>query len=101
MAGLEIETGKENIKTREELIEECLEAGIPVTGHEDEETLEMFLGSADEEDDFDDEEEDDFDDEFEDNEIDEPVDEKEILDEDFDFEDDEDDLFDDDDPQYN
>lgn len=99
MAGLEKESGKESIKTREELLEECLEIGIPVTGHEDEETLEMFLGSADDEDDFDDEEEDDFDDEFDD---DDPVDEKEILDEEFDFDEEEDDdLFDDDDPQYN
>ena len=102
MTGLEVESGKKSIKTREELIEECLEIGIPVTGHEDEETLEMFLGSADEEDDFDDDEEDDFDDEFEDDEIEEPIDEKEILDEEFDFEeDDDDDLLDDDDPQYN
>lgn len=99
MAGLDFETEKEGIKTREDLIEECLEIGIPVTGHEDQETLEMFLGSADEYDDFDDEE--DFDDEFEDSELDEPVDDKEILDEEFDFDEDDDDLFDDDDPQYN
>lgn len=102
MAGLDLESGKESIKTREELIEECLDLGIPVTGHEDEETLEMFLGSADDDDFVDDEEEDDFDDDFEDDELDEPVDDKEILDEEFDFEeDDDDDLFDDDDPQYN
>lgn len=99
MAGLELETGNDNMKTREELLEECLDSGIPVTGHEDQETLEMFLGSADEDDYFDDDE--DFEDDFGDNEIDEPMDDKEILDEDFDFDDDEDLFDDDDDPQYN
>ncbi|HKJ81483.1 MAG TPA: hypothetical protein VJ954_05620 [Ignavibacteriaceae bacterium] len=100
MTGLELETGKETIETHEELLEESLEICIPVAGHQDDEALKMFLGSAEEDDDFDDEEG--FDDEFEDNEIDEPIDDKEILDEDFDFDDDEDDdLFDDEDPQYN
>lgn len=98
MAVLEMKSGKESIKTREELIEECLEIGIPVTGHEDEETLEMFLGSADDDDDFVNDD-DDFDDDFDDDELEEPVDDKEILDEEFDFE--EDDDLEDDDPQYN
>ena len=98
MAVLEMEAEKQIIKSREELIEECLEMGIPITGHEDKETLEMFLGSADEDDDFGDDEDDDFDDEFDDDEIDEPVDDKEILDEEFDFDDDD---LDEDDPQYN
>lgn len=37
---------------REQLIEQCLEMGMPVIGDEDEETLEMYLDMAD--DDFDD-----------------------------------------------
>lgn len=100
MMGLDSESEKTSIKTREELIEECIEAGIPVTGYEDEETLEMFLGSADDDDDYADEEEDD---DFEDeNEIEEPSDDEEIFDEDFDFDEDEDeDLFEDDEASYN
>ncbi|MGA8263738.1 MAG: hypothetical protein WB779_04810 [Ignavibacteriaceae bacterium] len=94
MAGSGNELGKTVIKSREELIEECLEIGIPVIGHEDRETLKMFLGSAD--DDFVDDPE--GDDGFEDG----PSDDDEIFDEDFDFdEDDEDDLFEDDDVSYN
>jgi len=92
MAGIENEPGNESVKTREELIDESIEIGIPVARHENKITLEMFLGSADE-DDFDD----DFDDDLDD-EIDEPLGDKDI--EDFDFDED-DDLFDDDDPQYN
>jgi len=99
MAVLEKGSKKLIIKSREKLMEECLEIGIPITGYEDKETLEMFLGSADEEDDLGEDEEDDFDDEFEDDDLDEPVDDKEIVDEEFDFE--EDDDLDDDDPQYN
>lgn len=104
MTGLDSEFEKITIKSREELLEECLEIGIPVTGYEDQETLEMFLGSADD-DDFDDEdnEDEDFDDEFEDeDEIGEPAEDDEIFDEDFDFEEDEDeDLFEDDETSYN
>ena len=98
-------------KSKQELIEECIESGIPVTGHEDVETLEMFLNSSDydDDDDFDDEEDDNIDDEDEPDEEDdsseiEPEDEDEIYDDDFDFEEDEEeDLFDDeeDDVQYN
>ena len=103
MTGLEKESGNENIKTREELLEEYFEAGIPVTENEDEDTIKMFLGSADDDDYFDDEdeEEDEFEDEFDDD-VEEPAEDDEIFDEDFDFdEDDDDDLFDDDDPQQN
>jgi hypothetical protein len=97
MTGLNNQSGKEEVKTREELIEECLEIGIPVTGYEDQETLKMFLGSA--EDDYSEEEEDD---EFDDDGFDEEPDD-EIFDEDFDFdeEDDDDDLFEDDESSYN
>ena len=101
MAGFDNESGKVEIKSREELVEECLDMGIPVIGNEDRETLEMFLGSADdnyedEEDDFDDDL--DGDDGFEEG----PSDDDEIFDEDFDFdEDDDDDLFEDDDVSYN
>ncbi len=97
MAGNKV-SGKTVIKTREELIEECLEIGIPVTGHEDQETLEMILSSAD--DDYEDKEEDDFDGDegFEE----EPSEDDEIFDEDFEFdEDDDDDLFEDDESSYN
>ncbi len=103
-------TANNSDKTQEELIEECIENGIPVTGHEDIETLEMYLGSSDldDDDDFDDDEDDNFDDEEEvDGEEDdiseiEPEDEDEIYEEDFDFDDDEEDDFDDDeDVQYN
>jgi hypothetical protein len=94
-------------KTQEELIEECIENGIPVTGHEDIETLEMFLSASDDDDDFDDDDDDDFDDddELEDeeeviSEI-EPEDEDEIYDDDFDFDEDEDDDDLDDEVQYN
>ena len=98
MTGLNNQSGKEEMKTREELIEECLEIGIPVTGYEDQETLKMFLGSAD--DDYSDEEEDN--DEFDDDGFDEEPDD-EIFDEDFDFdeEDEDDDLFEDDESTYN
>ena len=92
MAGFENESVKPVIKSHEELIEECLEMGIPVTGHEDQETLEMFLGSTDEEDD-------DFDDDLDGFEE-EPPDDDEIFDEDFDFDED-DDLFEDDEASYN
>jgi hypothetical protein len=97
MTGLNNQSGKEETKTREELIEECLEIGIPVTGYEDQETLKMFLGSAD--DDYSDEEDDD---EFDDDGFDEEPDD-EIFDEDFDFdeEDEDDDLFEDDESSYN
>jgi hypothetical protein len=97
MTGLNNQSGKEEVKTREELIEECLEIGIPVTGYEDQETLKMFLGSA--EDDYSEEEDDD---EFDDDGFDEEPDD-EIFDEDFDFdeEDDDDDLFEDDESSYN
>ena len=96
MTGSNNQSGKEELKTREELIEECLEIGIPVTGYEDQETLKMFLGSAD--DDYSDEEDDEFDDDGFDEEPDD-----EIFDEDFDFddEDDDDDLFEDDESSYN
>ena len=94
MAGFDNESGKPEMKSREELMEECIEMGIPVIGHEDRETLEIILGSED--DDFDDDLE--GDDGFEDG----PSDEDEIFDEDFDFdEDDDDDLFEDDDVSYN
>ena len=94
MAGFDNESGKPDMKSREELMEECIEMGIPVIGHEDRETLEIILGSED--DDFDDDLE--GDDGFEDG----PSDEDEIFDEDFDFdEDDDDDLFEDDDVSYN
>ena len=94
MAGFDNESGKSEMKSREELMEECIEMGIPVIGHEDRETLEIILGSED--DDFDDDLE--GDDGFEDG----PSDEDEIFDEDFDFdEDDDDDLFEDDDVSYN
>ena len=94
MAGFDNESGKSEMKLREELMEECIEMGIPVIGHEDRETLEIILGSED--DDFDDDLE--GDDGFEDG----PSDEDEIFDEDFDFdEDDDDDLFEDDDVSYN
>jgi hypothetical protein len=97
MTGFNNQSGKEETKTREELIEECLEIGIPVTGYEDQETLKMFLGSAD--DDYSDEEEDD---EFDDDGFDEEPDD-EMFDEDFDFdeEDEDDDLFEDDESSYN
>ena len=101
MAGFDNESGKVEIKSREELVEECLDMGIPVIGNEDRETLEMFLGSAD--DDYEDEE-DDFDDDLDgDDGFEEgPSDDDEIFDEDFDFdEDDDDDLFEDDDVSYN
>ena len=101
MAGFDNESGKVEIKSREELVEECLDMGIPVIGNEDRETLEMFLGSAD--DDYDDEE-DDFDDDLDgDDGFEEgPSDDDEIFDEDFDFDEDEDDdLFEDDDVSYN
>ena len=96
MTGFNNQSGKEELKTREELIEECLEIGIPVTGYEDQETLKMFLGSKDE--DYSDEEDDEFDDDGFDEEPDD-----EIFDEDFDFddEDDDDDLFEDDESSYN
>ena len=96
MTGFNNQSGKEEMKTREELIEECLEIGIPVTGYEDQETLKMFLGSKDE--DYSDEEDDEFDDDGFDEEPDD-----EIFDEDFDFddEDDDDDLFEDDESSYN
>ena len=96
MTGSNNQSGKEELKTREELIEECLEIGIPVTGYEDQETLKMFLGSKDE--DYSDEEDDEFDDDGFDEEPDD-----EIFDEDFDFddEDDDDDLFEDDESSYN
>ena len=89
MTGSNNQSGKEELKTREELIEECLEIGIPVTGYEDQETLKMFLGSKD-------------DDEFDDDGFDEEPDD-EIFDEDFDFdeEDEDDDLFEDDESSYN
>ena len=94
MAGFDNESGKPEMKSREELMEECIEMGIPVIGHEDRETLEIILGSED--DDFDDDL--DGDDGFEDG----PSDDDEIFDEDFDFdEDDDDDLFEDDDVSYN
>jgi hypothetical protein len=97
MTGSNNQSGKEELKTREELIEECLEIGIPVTGYEDQETLKMFLGSKD--DDYSDEEDDD---EFDDDGFDEEPDD-EIFDEDFDFdeEDEDDDLFEDDESSYN
>jgi len=98
MAGFDNESGKPETKSREELMEECVEMGIPVIGHEDRETLELFLGSAD--DDY----EDDFDDDLdgEDGFEDGPSEDDEIFDEDFDFdEDDDDDLFEDDDVSYN
>ncbi len=110
MVSLTNDSKEKVFKTQGELIEECIESGIPVTGHEDIETLEMYLGASDyEDDDFDDEEEDDnFDDEDEVEETEdsseiEPEDEDEIYDDDFDFdEDDDDDLFDDEeDTQYN
>jgi hypothetical protein len=95
MTGLEKETGNDGILTCEELREEILKSSSPETRWEDEETSDVFFGSANEDEGF--EEDDDFEDEF-----DEEIDDKEILDEDFDFEEDEDDLFDDDeDPQYN
>ena len=95
MARFDNESGKAEIKSREELVEECLDMGIPVIGNEDRETLEMFLGSAD--DDYEDEEDDlDGDDGFEEG----PSDDDEIFDEDFDFDED-DDLFEDDDVSYN
>ena len=100
MAGIDNESGKTEMKSREELFEECVEMGIPVIGHEDRETLEMFLGSAD--DDYEDEDE--FDDDLDgDDGFEEgPSDDDEIFDEDFDFdEDDDDDLFEDDDVSYN
>ena len=100
MMGFDNESCKETIKSREELIEECLEIGIPVTGYEDQETLKMFLGSSS--DDY--EDEDDFDDDLDgDNGFDEaPSDDDEIFDEDFDFDEDEDDdLFEDDEASYN
>ena len=37
---------------RDQLIEQCLQIGMPVVGDEDEETLEMYIDMAD--DDFDD-----------------------------------------------
>ena len=98
MAGFDNESGKPEMKSREELMEECIEMGIPVIGHEDRETLEIILGSEDDDynDDFDDDL--DGDDGFEDG----PSDDDEIFDEDFDFdEDDDDDLFEDDDVSYN
>jgi hypothetical protein len=96
MTGSNNQSGKEELKTREELIEECLEIGIPVTGYEDQETLKMFLGSKDN--DYSDEDDDEFDDDGFDEEPDD-----EIFDEDFDFdeEDEDDDLFEDDESSYN
>jgi hypothetical protein len=101
MAGLNSQSGREELKTREELIEECIEMGIPVTGYEDQETLEMFLGTADDDSDEDEEEiDDDFDDDGGFDE--EPSEDDEIFDEDFDFDEDEDDdLFEDDESSYN
>lgn len=102
MTGFENESGNKEIRTREELIEECIEIGIPVTGHEDQETLEMFLGSSDE--DSSDKDGDDFDDDLDSDDgfEEEPSEDDEIIDEDFDFdEDDDDDLFEDDEASYN
>ncbi|GAB4301110.1 MAG: hypothetical protein Kow0098_29060 [Ignavibacteriaceae bacterium] len=89
-------TDEENVKTREELIEECFESGLPIRGDEDTETLRLYLASSDEDDDLDDDEFED-EDEFEDDDFEDEPDEDEFIDEDFDFdEDDDDDLFDDD-----
>ncbi len=91
---------EENEKTREELIEECLELGIPVTGNEDVDTLNLYLGSADDDEDDYDEDDDyykDDEDEFDDDDDllkDEP--DEENIEDDFDFDED-DDLFEDDD----
>ena len=88
MMGLDNRSEKATFKSREELIEECLEVGIPVAGYEDKDALEMFLGSKDDDlDGFDEE----------------PSDDDEMFDEDFDFEDDDDDddFFEDDDVSYN
>ena len=37
---------------RDQLIDQCLNVGMPVVGDEDEETLEMYLDMADDVDDF-------------------------------------------------
>lgn len=94
-------SGESVVKSREEVLEECLELGIPVTGSEDIDTLKLYLASSDEdEDDIEDEDGDEF--EEDDFEEEEAVDEEEIFEEDLDLDDDEeDDLFDDDEPPYN
>ncbi len=108
MVGLINDSEEKVFKTQQELAEECIENGIPITGNEDIETLEMYLSASeydDDDDDFDDDDdlldddEDDFVEEDDSSEI-EPEDE--IFDEDFDFDEDDDDLLDDDDDmQYN
>ena len=105
MVGLINNSEEKVLKSQQELVEEFIETEIPVTGHKDIETLEMYLSASDyDDDDFDDEDDfnddDDFEDEDDSSEI-EPDDE--IYDDDFDFdEDDDEDLFDDDDDlQYN
>jgi hypothetical protein len=94
-------SGESVVKSRKDMLDECLELGIPVTGNEDIETLELYLASSDEEDDFEDEDEDEF--EEDDFEEEEAVDDEEIFEEDLDIDedDDEDDLFDDDEAPYN
>jgi hypothetical protein len=94
-------SGESVVKSREEMLDECLDLGIPVTGNEDIETLELYLASSDEDDDdIEDEDDDEFEeDDFEDEDA---VDEEEIFEEDLDIDEDEDDdLFDDDEAPYN
>ncbi len=92
MMGFDYGSELATIKLSEDLIERCLEIGISVARYEDKETLEIFLGSND--DDYSDNEEDDLD-VFDE----EPSEDDEIFDEDFDFDEDDDDdeFFEDDD----
>lgn len=95
---------KKELKSREELIEECYNAGIPITGDEDLETLELYLASGDEDDDlgFDDEDDDfaeddddyyksDKDDYIDEDDLDKNAKEEDFYEEDFDFDDEDDD----------
>lgn len=106
MAGKKKVSGNKKPKTREELMEECFELGIPITGDEDEETLKLYLDTSDDElgnekDDLPDD--DDYYKEDEDDDLlKEEPDEDDFGNDDFDLDEDEDDDFlDDEEPPFN